>query len=486
MQRRDFLRVGTTAVGAAGLASLVTACRGERDRGAERALSLPGLLDRPAAESPVDTVVVVMLENRSFDHHLGWLGTDEVYLDAGRRAFGRDFGVAATQDQRFPAVHGGEQQTFHLPAAGGPAGGYRGCEYPVPGHGWENGRAQRDHGFLGRGSGNDEYAIGYYDAEDVAFYTTLAHRFVVADHHFASLLGPTFPNRQYLHAATSDGEKRDPTQMDAGIYRSRTIWDALRDADVSARYYYVDTPWLALWGERLFGQISPIDDYFDDAARGTLPHVVMVDPAFQGAERADDHPHGDIRTGQRFVRSVFSALARSPQWSRSVFVLTYDEWGGFFDHVRPPVVPDDRRSRIDRDNFGQTGFRVPTLLASPFARPGYVDHTQYDHTSILRFLEWRFLGAPAHGTSAPHGRWHLTKRDQHANTIGSSLVQEPTVEIGFDLTTPLAAPAGGCAHSGGAADTTEVGPGGVPHSAAFEELRGTTFPPATERPWLTA
>ena len=135
----------------------------------------------------------------------------------------------------------------------------------------------------------------------------------------------------------------------------------------SARDYYTDLPFLALWGDRMFDRISSIDRYFEDAENGTLPNVVMVDPGFVGPDRSDNHPHGDIRMAQRFLHAVFSAFARSPQWHHGLFVVTYDEWGGFFDHVRPPVVADDRASAVDVENFGQTGFRVPTVLASPFA-----------------------------------------------------------------------------------------------------------------------
>ena len=111
----------------------------------------------------------------------------------------------------------------------------------------------------------------------------------------------------------------------------------------------------------------------------------------------------------------------------------YDEWGGFFDHVRPPVVPDDRNSSNDFDNFGQLGFRVPSLIASPYARRGYVDHNLYDHTSVLRFLEWRFLGARPQGPGRRRDRWFLTKRDRYANNFGASLrFSDPEPDVDFN------------------------------------------------------
>jgi phospholipase C len=114
-----------------------------------------------------------------------------------------------------------------------------------------------------------------------------------------------------------------------------------------------------------------------------------------------------------------------------MFVITYDEWGGFFDHVAPPVVPDGRASSDDRQNFGQAGFRVPTIVASPYARRGFVDHRLYDHTSIIRFIEWRFLGAPPEG--ADGSGWYLTQRDRYARNLGWSLLPErPDPEVDVD------------------------------------------------------
>jgi phospholipase C len=179
------------------------------------------------------------------------------------------------------------------------------------------------------------------------------------------------------------------------------------------------------------------DQYFFDAARGELPNVSFLTPGMGNAFRTDDHPQGDVGIGQRFLLAVLSAFVRSPQWQRGMFVLTYDEHGGFYDHVKPPVVRDDRVSSNDEKNFGQLGFRVPTALASPYAPRNYVDHNLYDHTSILRFLEWRFLGAPPQGPGKQTDRWFLTKRDRHTNNFGASLRSgNPDPEV--DIDTPAA------------------------------------------------
>ena len=128
----------------------------------------------------------------------------------------------------------------------------------------------------------------------------------------------------------------------------------------------------------------------------------MVDPSFGGPGQNDDHPLADVRAGQAFLRNVFKAFVESPHWQHGAFISTYDEWGGWFDHVAPPHFPDDRANADDLLDFSQAGFRVPTVLASPYARPGMVDDRTYDHTSILRFLEWRFLGAPPEGPGNGH------------------------------------------------------------------------------------
>ena len=233
------------------------------------------------------------------------------------------------------------------------------------------------------------------------------------------MLGPTYPNREYLHSAQSGGNKTNAFPTDTGTASvGRSIWDKLAAANVPSRYYYSDLPLLALWGQHGLGYSSPIADYFQACASGTLPNVTMVDPNFVGPNQCDDHPLADVRAGQRYLRDVFKAFVQSPHWEHGAFIVTYDEWGGFFDHVRPPAPPRRRaRAPTTPNDFGQAGFRVPTVLASPYARPGFVDHRQYDHTSILRFLEWRFLGAPPEGPGKDTDSWFLTAarpgREQH-------------------------------------------------------------------------
>jgi phospholipase C len=440
MDRREFLRMASAAGGAAALGGLAfPGCRddgGTDDPGNATCGGDPrpaSILDHPASECPIDTILVVMMENRSFDHLFGWLADDSSYLDDGRRRYGSSFAVDGRTDQLFRDPLGAVVATIPVTDLRG-SDPYRGCGHPVPDHSWVGGRVERDDGFLAPLTHNDEFAISYYDERDLPFLAPFAKRFTVLDRHFASLLGPTFPNRQYLHSATSEGHKKNPLPLDSGHYAAPTIWDRLGAANVPAAYYYSRLPLLLLWGDRLEPFIRPLDRYFQDAAAGTLPNVAMIDPDFNGSLRTDCHPGGDTRLGERFLLEVFAAFAQSPHWERGAFVLVYDEWGGFFDHVAPPLLRDDRTSSQDDDNFGQAGFRVPAVLASPFARRGYVDHRRYDHTSILRFIEWRFLGAPPEGAGQGKPSWSLTQRDRCANNIGASLRPDtPEPEVGIEV-----------------------------------------------------
>ena len=431
MQRREFLKRAGLLGGAAAAAAFLPGCRQLFPTGFDPGR---GILDGAPSDAPIDHVVVVMMENRSFDHWLGWLADDQAYLDAGRSRYGASFTVDGLQQQSFVGPGGVMVPTGHMPSQPDQPNPFQGCGHPDPGHGWNSGRAQRDGGFLAPGSNNDTYALGYYLADEIPFTSRLAKEFTTFDAYHCSVLGPTYPNREYLHAAQSGGNKTNYLPIAEGGFDWPTIWDKLEAAGVPCRYYASDLPVTALWGNRLTRFQRALPDYYDDCANGTLPNVVMVDPTFLGANQNDDHPHADIRGGQRFLREVFQAFYESPHWDSGVFIITYDEWGGFFDHVAPPTFADHRWSSNDQDNFQQAGFRVPTVMASPFALRGFVDHRQYEHTAILRFLEWRFLGAPAEGWGSDTDTWYLTTRDRWSANIGASLRDTRiSNDAGFDV-----------------------------------------------------
>jgi phospholipase C len=177
-------------------------------------------------------------------------------------------------------------------------------------------------------------------------------------------------------------------------------------------YYFSDIPFAALLGTHAPPMLPYApdpqypSDFLTDAAAGNLPDVAFVDPRFVGEEDGtsnDDHPHADIRAGEVFMNDVYNAVRSSPNWPSTVLVITYDEWGGFFDHVPPGKAADvSPRTRL-------RGFRVPTVVISPFARRGYVSHRTYDHTSILKMIEWRYHLEP------------LTPRDKNAHNLATAL-----------------------------------------------------------------
>jgi phospholipase C len=467
VDRREFLRTGVILGGAAiaGASCMPAIGRPGRPRPHE------SILGGAPGDSGIDTVVIAMMENRSFDSYFGYLAENEGYLERGYRKYGRHFSIDGKPHQAFPDANGNLVETYRrfLDDEGDP---WRGCDHPDPGHGWDKGRAERDFGFLAPGSGNDDFALSYFLGRDLPVYKHLARRFTVCDHNHASLLGPTFPNREYLLSGQSGGHKDNYLPVAEGGFAWETIVDRLAAAKVTVLDYATDLPPLALWGGRTAPYIQPLANYFTAAAAGDLPQVSFVDPGFVGGNRSDDHPHGDPRAAQRFVRDAFAAFARSPHWERGLFILTYDEWGGFFDHVKPPLLPDDRASKVDQDNFAQAGFRVPLVLCSPRALPNFVDHRRYDHTSILRFLEWRFLGAPPEGPGAPKStRWWLTTRDRHANNIGRSLAADVfDPDPGFDLDVVVGEPSPPCveATAGQSLSVTAAQPALTPFEEALE------------------
>ncbi|HEX9039482.1 MAG TPA: alkaline phosphatase family protein, partial [Trebonia sp.] len=266
--------------------------------------------------SGIDHIVLVMMENRSFDHYLGWLsGAD-----------GKQAGLSYTNSV------GVSYPTYHL-------SDYQGCAHPDPDHSYAGGRVEYDNGACDgwlRAGQNDTYAIGYYTSKDLAFFAKAAPYWTAFDNYFSATMAPTYPNRLYQHSAQTDRIDDSTT-----IAAMPTIWDLLADAGVSAHYYFSDVPFLALYGTKYLPISRTWPQFLTDAAAGTLPAVSFLDPRFQDEDSgtsADDHPHADIRAGQYFLSQVYRAVTTSPQWPRTALVINYDEWGGFFDHVPPATA----------------------------------------------------------------------------------------------------------------------------------------------------
>jgi phospholipase C len=379
VNRRDFLRNVAGAASAAALSAAVA-----QRAAASAAQTLPS----PEA-SQIDHIIVVMMENRSFDHLLGWLPG----------ANGRQAGLTYldSQDEAHP--------TTQLAT-------YVGCAHPDPDHSYTGGRSEYNNGLMDgwlKTTTNDVFSIGYYTEEQLPFFSALARNFTTLDAYFASIMGPTFPNRIFQHAAQTD---RLTNTLDVSTLP--TIWDNLAAAGVSARYYYSNVPFLALWGLKYLGISSPFADFLTAAAAGTLPAVSFVDPRYTILDDGggnDDHPHADLRAGEAFLGQVYNAVTSSPKWANTALIINRDEWGGFFDTVTPPraIAPND----VDTDlvnGKALLGCRVPTIVVSPFTRGNTatprINSAIYDHTSVLKLIEWRYNLPP------------LTSRDA-SNDVGN-------------------------------------------------------------------
>ena len=401
LRRRDFLGRTAALAGLAGMAGVLPTetLIAEAAKHAAR-----GKLPKPR-DLPIDTFVVLMMENRSFDHYFGW----------HPRADSKNVGLS------YPNLDRSQRFDTHRLTPD-----FQGCGFRDPAHGWEGGRHQYNRGkmdgfFTGneKGTGSDEFALGYYLKEDLGFIPHAAGAYTLYDRYFCSIMASTYPNRHYQLAAQNGGQKSNlfppETEQSTG-FTWETILDRALARGLSIAYYVSDLPFPALYGQRGMRWVRPASEFYTDAAAGTLPQVCFVDPPFReggGGDgvSADEHPHGDIRLGQAFMSDIAHAFIESPQYGRGAMFINYDEWGGFFEHVRPRHVPDDRTNRKDlSEDWSLTGFRIPAVAISPFARGrgSRVSHMTCTHESILKLISYRY------------GLGYLTKRHRYASNIGRS------------------------------------------------------------------
>jgi len=373
--RRQFVKTATAAGGALVLGSA----------GSLLAKSNP--LPKPN-KSGIDHIVLVTMENRSFDHFLGWLPG----------ANGMQAGLSYTDNA------GDTYATYALTD-------YQGCGHADPDHSYTGGRIQYDNGkcdgFMRTGPAGDTFPIGYYMPSDLAFLGRAAPGWTTCGSYFAAIMAETFPNRIYQHAAQTDRLTNTTT-----ISTLPTIWDRLADHSISRRYYFSDVPLLALWGAKYLSITAPLAQFFAECAAGNLPHVSFVEPRFLGESQGvsnDDHPFADIRNGEAFLNLVYTAVTQSPAWRNTLLVINFDEWGGFFEHVAPTAAPIPAADAAAGNLDGLRGFRVPCVIVSPWSRRGYVADGVYDHTSVLSMIEWRWNLRP------------LTVRDASARNLALAL-----------------------------------------------------------------
>jgi phospholipase C len=405
----------------------------------------------------IEHFVVLMLENRSFDHMLGYLALEGGRADVdglkpgmANTASGVEYEVAhepATHipDPHWDPDHSGEATDLQI--GGGSMDGFaesfartlegRSVADPDPG-----------------------MVMRYYNATDLPVYDHLAEHFCVCDRWHSSVPGATWPNRLYAITGSADGIRDDKKPP---IYGNRSFVRHLDHAGVSWRWYtydfgtlrcadhdyllghhehfaYVDKPKLpfetALAEELLVDEHS--SSFIEDAQRGNLAQVSWIDPNFKDVNLAriqsnDDHPPSDVQDGQELAFLVYNALASGKNWDKTLLLIVYDEHGGFYDHVAPPEAPDDNPS-----NFGRYGVRVPAIAVSPFVQPRSVCNVLFDHTSIIKTILTRFcpveLESPTGLTEVlqwldPAGPHYVGKRVAEAADLSALLTASPTTSV---------------------------------------------------------
>jgi phospholipase C len=403
----------------------------------------------------VDHVVIVMLENRSFDHMLGYLSLTgrRPEIDGLRPGLGNEY-----QGRAYPVHHLASTALDLDPDHSAGA-----IDQQIAGGKMSGFVASAAATLAARGidNGDPGCVMGYYDGGDVPVYDHLAEEFAVCDRWFSSVPGATLPNRLYALCGAAAGSRDDRPSYLPPLYHQPSFVRHLDAHHVSWRWYSFDPGTLRLadvqyrlghhqrfgyfsktglpWRTRLDITVNPkIPSFLEDAAAGTLRSVSWIDPAFTnfnplGFPVNDDHPPADIKDGQELVLAIYGALAASPQWDRSLLVIVYDEHGGFYDHVPPPQATDD-----EPEMFGSYGVRVPAIIVSPWIEPRTVSHTSFDHTSIIKTILARFCPPALHPRQ--NGET-LSRRGLGPHHPGLRVTQASHLGELLTRTTPRPAPA---------------------------------------------
>ncbi len=365
---------GDTSVGVGGQGGGEGAHGGEGGQGGQggqggggpSACDDPGSLSAEELLAPIDTIVVLMLENRSFDHYLGGsLRLAEMRADI----------EGLTGNEMLPHPEGGTVAPYAM----------QNLEPSSPPHQWNavheqwNGGLNDQFVMVNDGAAVPEEAVGYYLRAQLPIHHALADHYAVCNRMHCSVLAGTWPNRFYLHGASSNGQ-----QENLPVLGFQSLWGPLKNAGLTVRNYHHGVAWCTGAYFKL-DDLALFDSFKSAAASGTLPNFSIIDPQFFGGGANDDHPgNANVPLAQLLISDVYSTLAQSPQWQSCLLVVTYDEHGGFYDHVPPPPAVDG-----DPD-FDVMGFRVPALVAGPYVRQGCAVNTVFDHASVLATLSKRW------------------------------------------------------------------------------------------------
>jgi len=392
----------------------------------------------PTAALPFDHIVVVMMENHSFDNYLGMLPRHGQPL-----ADGFSFDASGRPTNSNP-VKDGYITVQHAASLCTPAGSAS--------QSWNDTHHEIDQGRMDGFARLGESSMGYWDKSDLPFYYSLANTFCLANRWFCSAPCQTYPNRRFLLAGTAFGLISTDTSSITQNPPNGTIVDRLNAHGVSWRDYFTDVPATGVIEsipQNNPGHLASIDQFYVDCMAGNLPAVSFVDsdigaasvaagafPApFSGAagplnDQNQDEENGDLSLGENFVSEVVSAVLSSPSWPRILLVWLYDEHGGWYDHVPPPaaIPPDSIPPKLAPGNvpggYDIYGPRVPAVVVSGYAKPHSVTNVVHDHTSILATIQ---------------AKWNLpamTYRDANAATLADFL----STSVTFPEAPKLAAP----------------------------------------------
>ena len=375
--------------------------------------------DRPAGTDclpAITHIVVLMKENHSYDNYFGMLG----------RGDGFTLGPDGSPVNSNPDAAGRPVLVHHMSLPFNQAQ-HLSQTWNSSHKQWNKGAMD---GFVT--TTKSDVPMGYLDETDLPWYYGFARSYGIGDRYFSSLLGQTFPNRRYLQAATSAGQVNDA--FPSPFVRppaSGLIWELLDAHGIGWANYFVDVPELALWPRNLLrwhDHVHEIDDFYAACRLGKLPPVSLITPE---ALFLSEGEYQDDQLGEAFTASLFEAAAASPLWGGMLFIIVWDEGGGFYDHVPPPaaMVPDDIPPDIhvppdEPGEFDRYGLRVPCLVASPYSKPGHVSSVVYDHTSVLATIETKW-NLPA-----------LTRRDAAASPLLDFIDLEKPAHFAVPATLP--------------------------------------------------
>jgi phospholipase C len=388
------------------------------------------ITETPQTTTPIQHLVVLMQENHSFDNYFGtYPGADGYPANTCMPVDAKDTSLGCVKPW-----HIGDKSITDL--------SHSSATYADQ---YNGGKMDGFVSALNKRKQDGTLVMGYYDDRDLPYYWNLADNYVLFDRFFSSAGDGSFYNHFYWVAGVPPAVKHGE---DIGAWSTNvpTIFDRLQEKGISWKFYVQNydptityrnlgnvgnrasqVVWVPLLNINRFldnpelaGHIVDLTEYYTDLRNNTLPAVSFIVPS-----GSSEHPPSSLQTGQRFVRTLVQELMRSQAWDTSAFMLLYDDWGGWYDHVAPP--------QVDEYGFGP---RVPGILVSPYARKGYIDHTELDFTSILKFIQKNW------------GVASLSDRDARANNfLGAfSFAQppRPATFFGMERTTtpPRTAPTG--------------------------------------------